>query len=114
MEGKGREWRERGRGREGEEGDGCPFEFLNTPLEMLLFCSQTLDGDVYERMQEYFTLFCQSELHSCGVTQELFMKILSDATKVSGQPSVGMRHTIVIEYFLVFISCKSEHQGQGL
>jgi len=43
---------------------------------------QTLDGDVYERMQEYFTLFCQSELHSCGVTQELFMKILSDATKV--------------------------------
>jgi len=44
---------------------------------------QTLDGDVYERMQEYFTLFCQSELHSCGITQECFMKILSDATKVS-------------------------------
>ena len=49
-------------------------------VKMRLF--QTLDGDVYERMQEYFTLFCQSELHSCGVTQELFMKILSDATKV--------------------------------
>ena len=50
-------------------------------VKMLLL--QTLDGDVYERMQEYFTLFCQSELHSCGITQECFMKILSDATKVS-------------------------------
>jgi len=54
-------------------------------VRMALF--QTLDGDVYERMQEYFTLFCQSELHSCGVTQELFMKILSDATKVRMQSS---------------------------
>lgn len=44
---------------------------------------KTLDGEVYEKAQEYFTLFCQAELHSCGVTQECFMKILADATKVS-------------------------------
>jgi len=54
---------------------------IDKSVGMPLF--QTLDGDVYERMQEYFTLFCQSELHSCGITQECFMKILSDATKVS-------------------------------
>jgi len=54
---------------------------------------QTLDGDVYERMQEYFTLFCQSELHSCGVTQELFMKILSDATKVDISISLTNTHS---------------------
>jgi len=58
-------------------------------LNMLSF--QTLDGDVYERMQEYFTLFCQSELHSCGITQECFMKILSDATKVGNQFLVNSR-----------------------
>ena len=45
--------------------------------------AQTLDGEVYEKAQEYFTLFCQAELHSCGVTQECFMKILADATKVA-------------------------------
>lgn len=44
---------------------------------------KTLDGEVYDKMQEFFTLFCQAELHSCGVTQECFMKILTDATKVS-------------------------------
>jgi len=59
-------------------------------MEMLLF--QTLDGDVYERMQEYFTLFCQSELQSCGITQECFMKILSDATKVRLQPLTDERY----------------------
>jgi len=63
-------------------------------VRMLLF--QTLDGDVYERMQEYFTLFCQSELQSCGITQECFMKILSDATKVSHQLLANNRNSSII------------------
>lgn len=66
---------------------------------LLLF--QTLDGEVYERMQEYFTLFCQSELQSCGITQECFMKILSDATKVRIQSLADMRDIVVIEKLLL-------------
>jgi len=69
---------------------------------MVLF--QTLDGDVYERMQEYFTLFCQSELHSCGVTQELFMKILSDATKVRLQCLADMGVIMMIIKLLFILS----------
>jgi len=54
---------------------------------------------VYERMQEYFTLFCQSELSSCGITQEYFMKILSDATKVRVVHFAGVRDAVMLENY---------------
>jgi len=60
---------------------------------------QTLDGEVYERMQEYFTLFCQSELQSCGITQECFMKILSDATKVRVQLMLAVINNVIVENY---------------
>ncbi|ESN96242.1 hypothetical protein HELRODRAFT_189166, partial [Helobdella robusta] len=44
---------------------------------------KSMDGEIYEKMQEYFTLFCQAELQSCGITQECFMRILADSTKVN-------------------------------
>lgn len=44
---------------------------------------KAMDGEIYEKMGEYFTAFCQAELQSCGTTQECFMRILADSTKVN-------------------------------
>ena len=40
---------------------------------------QTLDGDMYDKVQGYFTTLARSELECCGLTQECFMKILTDS-----------------------------------
>ena len=42
-----------------------------------------LDGDMYDKVREFFILLARTELECCGLTQECFTKIMSDAGLVS-------------------------------
>ena len=44
---------------------------------------QMLDGDMYEKVRDAFIVFARTELECCGLTQECFTKIMSDAGLVS-------------------------------
>ncbi|MGH0174747.1 UNVERIFIED_CONTAM: hypothetical protein FKN15_072891 [Acipenser sinensis] len=42
-----------------------------------------LDGDLYERLREHFTLLSQTEIDSCQATQSAFLGVLQDSCQVS-------------------------------
>ncbi|MGH0185791.1 UNVERIFIED_CONTAM: hypothetical protein FKN15_021412 [Acipenser sinensis] len=42
-----------------------------------------LDGDLYERLREHFTLLSQTEIDSCQATQSAFLGVLKDSCQVS-------------------------------
>ncbi|MGH0142955.1 UNVERIFIED_CONTAM: hypothetical protein FKN15_076960, partial [Acipenser sinensis] len=44
---------------------------------------QDLDGDLYERLREHFTLLSQTEIDSCQATQSAFLGVLQDSCQVS-------------------------------
>ncbi|KAK2176270.1 hypothetical protein NP493_673g01034 [Ridgeia piscesae] len=44
---------------------------------------KTLDGEMFEKMREFFTLFARTELQCCGLTQECFTRVQMDALLVS-------------------------------
>ncbi len=44
---------------------------------------QMLDGEMYEKIRDFFVILSRNEVDCCGHTQERFMKILTDATLVS-------------------------------
>lgn len=50
-----------------------------------------LDGELYEKLREFFIIMARTELECTGLTQECFTKIMSDAALVSEQEQAGDR-----------------------
>ena len=44
---------------------------------------QMLDGDMYDRVRDFYSLLAVKELECCGITQECFTRIVSDANLVN-------------------------------
>ena len=49
----------------------------------IIFFRQVLDGEMYDKLREFFILMARTELECCGLTQECFTKIMSDSALVS-------------------------------
>jgi len=50
---------------------------------MVLLLCQTLDGDYYERMQDFFTSLARAELSCANTASECFQQVVDDASKVN-------------------------------
>ncbi|XP_041121492.1 F-BAR and double SH3 domains protein 1-like isoform X1 [Polyodon spathula] len=49
-----------------------------------------LDGDLYERLREHFTLLSQTEIDSCQATQSAFVRVLQDSCQVSREHNLQL------------------------
>ncbi|XP_072446466.1 F-BAR and double SH3 domains protein 2-like [Chiloscyllium punctatum] len=54
--------------------------YLQTDLPIVM---KNLDGDVYEKLQEYFTLISKTEIDTCQSGQECFRSVLESSSKIS-------------------------------
>ncbi|XP_060693364.1 F-BAR and double SH3 domains protein 2-like [Hemiscyllium ocellatum] len=54
--------------------------YLQTDLPIVM---KNLDGDVYEKLQEYFTLISKTEIDACQSGQECFRSVLESSSKIS-------------------------------
>ncbi|XP_072368773.1 F-BAR and double SH3 domains protein 2-like isoform X1 [Scyliorhinus torazame] len=54
--------------------------YLQTDLPIVM---QNLDSDVYEKLQEYFTLISKTEIEACQSGQECFQSVLESSSKIS-------------------------------
>ena len=52
-------------------------------FKSLLIVMQMLDGDMYDRVRDFYSLLAVKELECCGITQECFTRIVSDANLVN-------------------------------
>ena len=53
-----------------------------TRWEHFSFLFQSLDGDIYDNMQELVTLFANTEMQSAKATGECFQVVMADSVKV--------------------------------
>ena len=66
----------------------CVCGILSTSFQSknehtIFFFRQVLDGEMYDKLREFFILMARTELECCGLTQECFTKIMSDSALVS-------------------------------
>ena len=62
---------------------GVPPANAQSKNKYFLFFFQVLDGEMYDKLREFFILMARTELECCGLTQECFTKIMSDSALVS-------------------------------
>ena len=52
-------------------------------VSCFVFTPQTLDGEVFERLKDYFSVFSTTEIEASTYSMTCFNKVLANALKVS-------------------------------